>query len=161
MNRRTIVPLLGVPLLGVPLLGVLPLAAQAQQTTQQAAQAFLESLYGPYRVKGFRGQPYTEAERFFVPTLAAAMQRDYQLAQRNGVPPTLNGDPFVDAQEWDVSNLSIRAAAVGERATGVVSFVNFKEKKTLVVELVQTKAGWRIADITGAGGSLSALYKVK
>src|SRR5260221_11221079 len=124
MNRRTIVPRLG-----LPRLGALPFAAQAQQPTQQTAQAFLESLYGPYRIKGFRGQPYTQAERFFVPTLAAAMQRDYQLAQKNGVPPTLNGDPFVYGQEWDVSNLSIRAPASGDRATRVASFVNLSEKK--------------------------------
>ena len=150
MKRRTIV-----------LLCTLPLAAQAQQPAQQTAQAFLENLYAPYRAKSFSGQPYTQAERFFEPTLAAAMQRDYQIAQKNGVPSTLNGDPFVDGQEWEVTNLSIRAAASGEQATGIVSFVNFKQKKTLAVELVQTKAGWRIADIAGAGGSLRALYKVK
>jgi hypothetical protein len=151
MKRRTIL-----------LFGILaPLGAQAQQATQQTAQAFLESLYAPYRAKGFNGQPYTEAERFFEPTLAAAMQRDYQLARNNGVPPTLNGDPFVDAQEWQIADLSIRAAAAGDQATGMVSFINFKQKKTLAVELVQTGAGWRIADIAGAGGSLRALYKVK
>ena len=143
----------------VLLLAALPIAARAQP--QQTAQAFLESLYAPYRAKGFKGQPYTEAERFFEPTLARAMQRDYQLAQRNGVPPTLNGDPFVDAQEWEVSNLSIHAAVSGEQATGMVSSDNFKQKKTLAIELVQTKTGWRIADIAGAGGSLRALYKVK
>ncbi len=143
----------------VLLLAALPVAASAQP--QQSAQAFLEALYAPYRAKGFRGQPYTQAERFFEPSLARAMQRDYQLAQRNGVPPTLNGDPFVDAQEWEISNLSIRAAASGEQATGIVSFVNLKQKKTLAVELVQTPAGWRISDIAGASGSLRALYKVK
>jgi hypothetical protein len=143
----------------VLLLAALPVAARAQP--QQSAQAFLEGLYAPYRTKGFRGQPYTQAERFFEPILARAMQRDYQLAQRNGVPPTLNGDPFVDAQEWEVTNLSIRAAAAGEQATGIVSFVNFTQKKTLTVELVQTPGGWRISDIAGAGGSLRALYKVK
>lgn len=143
----------------VLLLGALPLGAQAQP--QQSAQAFLEALYAPYRAKSDTGQPYTEAEHFFEPTLAAAMQRDYELAQKNGVPPTLNGDPFVDAQEWNISNLSIHAAVSGEQATGMVSFVNFNQKKTLAVELVQTKAGWRIADIAGAGGSLRALYKVK
>ena len=143
----------------VLLLAALPVAAQAQP--QQSAQAFLESLYAPYRTKGFRGQPYTQAERFFEPILARAMQRDYQLAQRNGVPPTLNGDPFVDAQDWEVSNLSVRATESGERATGIVSFTNFDKKKTLAVELVQTPGGWRISDIAGAGGSLRALYKVK
>jgi hypothetical protein len=138
-----------------------PLAAQAQQLPQQTAQAFLDNLYAPYRAKGFKGQDYHQAERFFEPTLAAAMQRDYQLAQKMGVPPTLNGDPFVDAQEWDITNLSIRVAASGEQATGMVSFNNFKQKKTVAIELVLTKPGWRIANIAGAGGSLRTLYKVK
>jgi hypothetical protein len=151
MNRRTVL------MLGV----LLPFAARAQQPMQQTAQAFLDSLYAPYRTKGFNGQPYTHAGRFFEPILAYAMQRDYQLAQGNGVPPTLNGDPFIDAQEWEISNLLVRADVSGERATGIVSFVNFKQKKTLTVELIQTPAGWRIADIVGPGGSLRALYKVK
>ena len=77
------------------------------------------------------------------------------------VPPTLNGDPFVDAQEWEISNLSIRAAESGGQATGIVSFVNLKQKKTLAIELVKTPAGWRIADIAGAGGSLRSLYKIR
>jgi Protein of unknown function (DUF3828) len=148
MKRRTF----------VLLVTVLPLAAQAQP---QTAQAFLEGLYAPYRTKGFKGQPYTQAERFFEPGLARAMARDYQLARRNGVPPTLNGDPFVDAQEWEISDLTIRAAAAGEQATGVVSFTNFKRKNTLAIELVQTPGGWRIADIAGSSGSLRTLYKVR
>lgn len=146
------------------LLVALPFGAEAQQQQQQqqqTPQAFLEALYAPYKAKSFKGQPYSQADRFFEPTLARAMAHDYQLAQKNGVTPTLNGDPFVDAQEWEISNLSIRAAASGEQATGIVSFVNFKQKKTLAVELVKTPAGWRISDIAGAGGSLRALYKVR
>jgi hypothetical protein len=143
----------------VVLLAALPLAAQAQA---QSAQAFLDALYAPYKAKGgSKGQNYQQADRFFEPTLARAMARDYQLAQRNGIPPTLNGDPFVDAQEWEISNLSIRAAEAGEQATGIVSFVNLKQKKTLAIELVKTPNGWRIADIAGSGGSLRALYRIK
>lgn len=149
MKRRTVL-----------LLGVLPpLAAQARQPTPQTAQAFLDSLYAPYRTKGFNGQPYTEAGRFFEPILAAAMLRDYQRARRNGVPPTLNGDPFVDAQEWEIADLAIHVAPSGEQATATVEFTNLGRKKTLAIKLVQTPAGWRIADIAGAGGSLRALYK--
>ncbi len=136
---------------------LLPIAAEAQQS----AQAFLDGLYAPYRTRGFRGQPYTQAERFFEPTLAAAMRRDAELARKNGVPPTLDGDPFVDAQDWEIANLSVRVAAAGEQATGMVSFTNSRQKKTLAVELVQTKDGWRIADIAGAHGSLRALYRLK
>ncbi|HSI02652.1 MAG TPA: hypothetical protein VLA02_18765 [Reyranella sp.] len=142
------------------LLSALPLAAHAQ-TPGQGAQAFLESVYAPYKAKSIKGQDYTKADRFFEPGLARAMARDYQLAHKNNVPPTLNGDPFVDAQEWEISGLTIRAAESGDQATGIVSFVNLNQKKTLAIELVKTTAGWRITDIAGAGGSLRSLYKVR
>jgi hypothetical protein len=139
-------------------LTALPAGVQAQA---QSAQAFLDSVYAPYRARGGKGQNYQQAERFFEPTLARAMARDYQLARKNGVPPTLNGDPFVDAQDWEISGLTIRAAESGERATGIVSFSNLNQRKTLAVELVKTEAGWRIADIAGANGSLRGLYKIR
>ena len=81
--------------------------------------------------------------------------------QRSGPVAILNGDPFVDAQEWEIANLSIRAAQSGEQATGIVSFTNLKQKKTLAIELVKTPNGWRIADIAGSSGSLRALYRIK
>ena len=142
------------------LLSTLPLAAHAQ-TPGQSAQAFLESVYAPYKAKAVKGQDYTKAERFFEPALARAMARDYQLAHKNNAPPTLNGDPFVDAQEWEISGLTIRAAESGEKSTAMVSFVNLGQKKTLAIELVKTPAGWRIADIAGANGSLRSLYKIR
>jgi len=144
----------------IPLLSALPLAAHAQ-TQGQSAQAFLESVYAPYKAKSAKGQDYTKAERFFEPVLTRAMTRDYQLAHKNNVPPTLNGDPFVDAQEWEISGLTIRVAEAGDTATGIVSFVNLSQKKTLAIELVKTAAGWRIADIAGGSGSLRSLYKIR
>ncbi len=78
--------------------------AAAQQPTPQA---FLEAIYKPYLAKDFNGQPYGEADRFFAPALAAAMERDMQDAKRRGEPPTLDGDPFVDAQEWQITDLVI------------------------------------------------------
>ncbi|HYD07610.1 MAG TPA: DUF3828 domain-containing protein [Reyranella sp.] len=148
MRRRALILLLAAP----------PLAAHAQT---QSAQAFLESVYAPYKARSTKGQDYQKADRFFEPALARAMARDYQLAQKNGVPPTLNGDPFVDAQEWEISGLTIRAAESGEQATGIVSFISLRQKKTLAIELVKTSAGWRIADIAGASGSLRGLYRIR
>jgi hypothetical protein len=139
----------------VLLASALPVAAHAQT---QNAQAFLEAVYAPYRAKGGKGQEYRQADRFFEPGLARAMERDYQLADKNGIPPTLNGDPFVESQDWEITNLAITAAESGDRATGIVSFTNFDQKRTLVIELRATPDGWRIADISGANRSLRALY---
>jgi hypothetical protein len=84
-----------------------------------------------------------------------------RLAKQYRQPPTLDGDPFVDAQEWQISDLVVRASGSSDSATGVVSFANFGKPKRLAIDLVRTPAGWRIADIAGSSGSLRMLYKVK
>ena len=142
----------------IALLCAAALPAAAQLPT---AQAFLQSVYEPYLKAGFKGQPYTDAARFFAPDLARAMARDMQTAKQRGQPPTLDGDPFVDAQDWQVSNLVVRVSGAGDTATGVVSFTNLGRPKRLAIDLVRTDAGWRIADIAGSSGSLRALYKVR
>lgn len=128
---------------------------------QTTAQAFVETLYRPYLARGFQGQPYGDAARFFVPALAQAMDRDNREAKRRNEVPTLNGDPFVDAQDWEISKLSIDVTGSGDAATARVSFQNFGEARRVLLELVRTPAGWRIADIKAPSGSLKALYKLK
>lgn len=132
--------------------------ASAQTAT---AQTFVETLYRPYLTKGFQGQPYGETERFFVPALAQAMDRDNREAKRRNEVPTLDGDPFIDAQDWEISKLSIDVTANGDSATARVSFQNFGEAKRITLELAKTPAGWRIAEIKAPSGSLKALYKLK
>jgi hypothetical protein len=135
--------------------------AMAQATVQATAQSFVENIYRPYLKAGFPGQPYDDAARFFVPALAQAMDRDNREAKRRNEVPTLNGDPFVDAQDWEISKLSIDVTGSGDTATARVSFQNFGEARRVLLELVKTPAGWRIADIKAPSGSLKALYKLK
>jgi hypothetical protein len=143
----------------VAALGLLPPAANAQEP--QTPQGFLQAIYGPYLKRDYKGQPYWEAARFFAPDLARAMDRDMRQAKQRRQPPTLDGDPFVDAQEWQVTDLVVRASGGGENATGVVTFANFGKPRRLAIELVKTAAGWRIADIAGSSGSLRTLYKIQ
>lgn len=133
--------------------------AAAQQPTPQA---FLEAIYKPYLAKDFKGQPYGEADRYFAPALAAAMERDMRDAKRRGEPPTLDGDPFVDAQEWQITDLAISVKMKSAlTATATATFANFGKPNRLKIALVQTPAGWRIADIISPRKSLTALYKAK
>jgi hypothetical protein len=132
-------------------------SALAQQNTPQA---FLEGIYNPYRQKDFKGQPYWEPARFFAPDLAAAIDHDMVEADKRKEPPTLDGDPFVDAQEWEITVLAISTSISGGNATGSVSFVNYGQPKSLTVSLVQTPQGWRIRDISGGSDSLRALFKL-
>jgi hypothetical protein len=138
----------------------LPLAAQAQE---QTPQQFLQSIYDPYRTAGFKGQPYWEAKRFFAPDLAQAIERDVAEAKKRKEPPTLDGDPFVDAQDWQITSISSSTSVNKEntKAAGAVAFLNSGEPKAMAIAMVKMPAGWRISDITGPSGSLRGLYKLK
>ncbi|MGZ5900279.1 MAG: hypothetical protein ACXWK3_11110 [Reyranella sp.] len=142
--------------LAIAALCALPVAARAQM---QSPQTFLQSIYEPYLKAGFKGQPYWQVDHFFVSDLARAIDADMREAKRRVEVPKLDGDPFLDAQEWDIENLAISVKADGPKATGEVSFDNFGKRTQVALDLVQTPAGWRIADIKGPSGSLSALYK--
>ena len=139
--------------------GLATVLSRTEAMAQATAQAFVENLYRPYLKAGFQGQPYDDTARFFVPALAQAIDRDNREAKRRNEVPTLNGDPFVDAQDWEISKLSVDVTASGDAATARVSFQNFGEAKRVLLELVKTPAGWRIADIKAPSGSLKALYK--
>ena len=141
------------------LLGALPLAAAAQQT--ETASAFVNAIYQPYQRKGFQGQPYTEAERYFEPALAAAMRGDQAAAKQRNEVPLLNGDPFIDAQEWEITSLSIAVTSQGDRASAGVALVNLGKPYAVALTLIQTPAGWRIVEILAPSGSLRGLYKLR
>ena len=141
--------------------GIMIALRSAEVLAQTTAQAFVESLYRPYLDAGFQGQPYGDTGRFFAPALAQAMDRENREAKRRNEVPALNGDPFIDAQDWEISQLSIDVTTSGDSATARVSFQNFGVSRRVLLELVKTPAGWRIADIKAPSGSLKALYKLK
>lgn len=142
----------------LPLLA-LPAAAYAQE---QTASQFLASIYEPYKKKDFKGKPYWEADRFFAPDLASAIKKDFAEAKKRKEVPTLDGDPFIDAQDWQVESLAYAATAVKDgKAAGAVALISAGAPKGVALTLVKTPAGWRISDIVTAHGSLRALYKLK
>jgi hypothetical protein len=76
--------------------------------------------------------------------------------------PELDGDPFVDAQDWEITGLGLKVTMNGAaRATATVTFRNFGEPRTVTHELVKTASGWRIADIKMKERSLRGLYPGK
>jgi hypothetical protein len=141
------------------LLGALPFNADAQQA--ETAGAFVNAIYQAYRQKGFKGQPYTEAERYFEPVLATAMLRVQAAARQRNEVPLVNGDPFIDAQEWEITSLGIAMSVHGDRAAAGVSMVNLGKPYAVALTLLETPAGWRIVDILAPSGSLRSLYKLR
>ena len=140
--------------------------AQAQGQAQSeppketvTPEAFLRGIYTPYPNQDFKGQPFWQVDRFFAPDLARAIEADMREAKRRGEVPKLDGDPFVDAQDWDIAKLAISVKTEGPKTVGMVSFENQGKPTEIKLDLVRTGMGWRIADIQSPSGTLSELYK--
>jgi hypothetical protein len=128
-------------------------------------QSFVETIYKAYVGKAAKGIELTEEaviRRYFAPPLADAIVKDRAEADKRGEVPTLDGDPFVDAQDFEIARLRVSTKPAGtDAAIATVSFTNLKKPKTMTLDLVKIGGAWRIADIKGASGSLRDLMKVK
>ncbi len=141
------------------------LAASGAAAQETSPQAFLDAIYKPYLAKDFKGTEYYKPavlRRLFVPALANAIIKDMAAAAKRKEVPMLNGDPFLDAQDWEIADLRIEVKDSGTtRATGTVTFRNAGDPRRVALDLVKTSAGWRIAEIKAPSGSLRALFKLK
>jgi len=137
------------------------LAAQAEaKPTARGAKAFLEKLYAPY--EGTTAQPVTLAQpgKYYEAKLAQAIVAEAEAANKRGEAPELNGDPICDCQDYLPFKAKIAPMRLsGNRATTVVTFVNGRPQR-LDIELIATKAGWRIYDIRTSNYRLRSLLKL-
>ncbi len=131
-----------------------------------AAAAFVTGIYDAYKGKDARGiliDNDRAVRRYFEPSLATLIRKDQKDAARRNEPPTLDGDPFVDAQDWEIAafDIAVTDTAPG-KATATVKFANAGAPKTIVLGLTKIKSDWRIADITwqrdGKPATLRALF---
>lgn len=159
----------------------LVIAATAAVGQGASPHAFLEQIYKVYRnnnssnisksnsssnnTSSSKGTDYSRPDvirRTFAPPLAKAMLKDQADAKKKQEAPRLNGDPLIDAQDWDIANLAIEVHQADRRhATGTVTFTNAREPRTVSLDLIKTGDGWRIAEIRAPSGSLKELYRVK
>jgi Protein of unknown function (DUF3828) len=130
------------------------------------ATAFVQAIYAAYKGKDAKGIALDKAaaiRRYFEPSLAALMIKDERAAARKGDVPSLEGDPFIDAQDWDIRNFDIAVNDTGPgKASATVKFVNLGKPGTVVLDLVKIGNDWRIHDIAwqrdGKSDTLRALY---
>jgi hypothetical protein len=138
--RSLLVMMLGVGLIATPALAVDP-----------AAQAFVEQIYAQYRGANSRGVALdgdAALKRYFEPSLVALLVKDQQEAEKKGEVPRLDGDPFIDAQDWQITDVKTIIADTGkDRARATVTFRNFKKPKTVTLDLVKVEGAWKIYDI--------------
>ncbi len=142
-------------------------AALAFAATAETAspQSFVDGIYKHYLGKESKGLSLSsdaEIRRYFAPPLSDAIVKDFAAAHKAGEVPLLNGDPFVDAQDWEISNLKTAVKSTGAKtAVATASFTMFMKPRTVTLDLINTAAGWRITEIRSGSGSLRALYKLK
>ena len=155
LNRRTL--LLG--LVGATM-------AKRALAADPSAEAFVTAIYTAYKGKNAKGVALdkdADIRRYFEPSLAALMIKDIKDAARKGDVPELDGDPFIDAQDWDIASFDIAVSDTGaDTATATVKLVNLGKPDTIVLALVKLKDGWRIRDITwqrdGKAETLRGMY---
>jgi hypothetical protein len=144
----------------------LTLFCAAAAGADPAATVFVTKIYDAYKGKDSKGVSIgTEAEirRWFEPSLAALIARDQKAAAKRGDVGTLDGDPFIDAQDWEISAFDVAVSdAPPDKAVATVTFKNFNDPFKIVLNLVKVKNEWRIADIVwtrkDGPASLRALF---
>jgi hypothetical protein len=77
------------------------------------------------------------------------MIKDQKDAARRHDAPNLDGDPFVDAQDWDIAAFDIAVTdTVDNAASATVKFRNSDTPTVVVLDLVKTGNDWRVSDVT-------------
>jgi hypothetical protein len=131
-----------------------------------AAKAFIEKVYAAYKGKNSRGISLDSdamLRLYFEPKLAALMIKDRKDAAKRGDIPNLDGDPFINGQDWEIGPVDIAVRDIApDKASATAKFKNLKVQTTVVYELVKLKEGWRIAEITWDGkDTLSGIFAKK
>jgi Protein of unknown function (DUF3828) len=129
-----------------------PLLAKTVLADDRSAQAFIAAIYTAYKGKNSKGvnlDGEAALRRYFEPALAAMIVKDEQAAARRKDVPTLDGDPFVDGQDWEISAVNIAMTNVTDAsATATATFNNAGTPTKVVYDMVRINNDWRIRDIT-------------
>ena len=147
--------------------GCAPIAiATPALTADASALAFVTDIYNAYKGKDSPGQALDgepAIRRYFEPSLATLMVKDQKRAAKRGEVGTLDFDPFVNAQDWEIPafDIAVTDTAPG-KAAATVKFSNQGKPTVVSLDLVTIKNEWRIRDITwqidGKPQTLRGLY---
>jgi hypothetical protein len=131
-----------------------------------SARAFIAAIYAAYKGKNSKGVSRdgdAALRRYFEPSLAAMISKDERAAARRKDVSSLDGDPFVDGQDWEISAVNIAMTNVTDTsATATATFNNAGTPTKVVYDLIRINNNWRIHDITwlhdGKPETLRGLY---
>ncbi len=136
-----------------------PASAQGQD-----AKSFVENIYRQYLGKDTPSIDLSSRaglERYFTPSLAELIDNDAVEAEKRQDAPLLGGDPFIDAQDWEITDpvVTVQASGDGKGATANVRFKNFGQVTMVRLALVMTPKGWRVDNIFWSEGDLRGIYQ--
>ena len=121
----------------------LGLTGLASAQTFDTPQALLEAFYAPY----FSGE-FTEDESPFVSDELEALYAADAEATPEGEIGALDFDPFVDGQDFELTDFEIGAPGIaGDYASADVTFNNMGRPTTLAYEFVKENGSWQIDDV--------------
>jgi hypothetical protein len=128
------------------------------------AKTFVENIYKQYLGKNTPSIDLNSRdalELYFTPPLVELIDKDAKEAERQQEAPLLNGDPFVDGQDWEITDpvITVQTQDNGKGAIANASFKNFGKAVTVRLALVLTPKGWRVDDVFWSEGNLRGLYK--
>src|SRR5262249_35879582 len=75
-----------------------------------SALVFVSAIYKSYttgRKAGVRIDNHGKLRRYFEPVLAAAMDKDQETAAKHHEVGELDGDPFIDAQDFEIKHFDV------------------------------------------------------
>lgn len=154
MNKRAFAVFMAIAIL----LGA-SLAGRAQAFTPSALVAELYRQHNAKNSPFFQSQNRALVNKYFTKTTADLIWKDSTTT--SGEVGALNADPLFDAQDTDIKKFVIGKASVrGEKASVLVTFTNFGQKKTVTFALVKEGGKWKIDDISyGTDYTLVSMLK--
>ncbi|MBX7209294.1 MAG: YbjP/YqhG family protein [Verrucomicrobiaceae bacterium] len=100
-------------------------------------------------------------DHYFTKELASLIEKDVATSRKNNEPGVLDFAPLYGSQDLEIKKLVVNKPVTAKGMTTVlVTFMNYDDKKSTKVDLIQQDGVWKIADFHYTDGpSLRALFK--
>jgi hypothetical protein len=121
-----------------------------------AAEVVVRGIYAPYLRHRLHSQtPHPDLETH--PALSQSLLALLQAAPTGGPvgaqPETIGGDPFLDAQDYNLPSVALTSNATPGGATVTATFLAGTAPTTVTYRLIQEGQSWRVDDILHADGT--------
>jgi uncharacterized protein DUF3828 len=132
--------------------------ASPAEAAAQSAREFVQEIYDSYQgidPEGVTLSTDDAVRHYFTPQMAQILIDGSNKAQAAGDVPVLDGDPFVDSQDWQIADLTIRVNdAATAKTTAVIKFKNRNKPTVIKLDLLKVGGAWKIDNIRWPEGSL-------